>query len=94
MYSSNYGVHPIGQILTFDNRREFQNRETEHMHAPIQIVDAPIIDENEYSEVVEFIDKYITCTLPYETKYPKMSNLNKRKCTPTIIQPLVERKRV
>ena len=55
------GMHPVGQILNFDDRREFQNRGTEHMHAPIHIVDAPKIDENEDSEVVEFIDKCITC---------------------------------
>ena len=48
------------------------------MHAPIHIVDAPKIDENEGSEVVEFIDKYITCALPDETKYPEMSNLVKK----------------
>ena len=30
------------------------------------------------SEVVEFKDKYITCALPNETKYPEMSNLVKR----------------
>ena len=41
------------------------------MHAPIHIVDAPKIYENDDSEVVEFIDKYITCGLPDETKYPK-----------------------
>ena len=58
------GMHPIGQILNFDERREFKNRGTEHMHAPIHIVDAPKIDENEDSEVVEFIDKSITCALP------------------------------
>ena len=53
------GMHPIGQILNFDNQREFQNRGTEHMHVPIHIVDAAKIDENVDSEVVEFIDKYI-----------------------------------
>ena len=46
------GMHPIGQILNFDDRREFQNRGTEHMHAPIHVVDAPKIDENEDEEVV------------------------------------------
>ena len=50
-------MHPVGQILNFDDWREFQKRETEHMHAQIHIVDPPKIDENEYSEVVEFIDK-------------------------------------
>ena len=83
------GMHPIGQILNFDDRREFQNRGTEHMHVPIHIVDAPKIDENEDSEVVEFIEKCITCALPDETKYPEMSNLV-RKCRLTIIQPFVE----
>ena len=52
-------MHPIGQILNFDNQREFQNRGTEHMLVPIYIVDAPKIDENVDSEVVEFIEKYI-----------------------------------
>ena len=85
-------MHPIGQILNFDDRTEFQNRGTEHMHAPIHIVDAPKIGENEDSEVVEFIDNYIIYDLPHETKYPKMSNLVKR--VQTIIQPLVERKKV
>ena len=62
------GMHPIGQILNFDNRKEFQNRGTEHMHAPFHVVDAPKIDENNNSEVMKFIDKYITCALPDEEK--------------------------
>ena len=66
-------MHPVAQILDFDDQKEFQNRGTEHVWAPIHIVDAPKIDENEDSEVVEFIDKYITCALPDETKQPEMS---------------------
>ena len=69
------GMHPIGQILNFDDRREFQNRGTEHMQAPIHVVDAAKIDENNDSEVIEFIDKYITCALPDEEKYPEMNKL-------------------
>ena len=53
------------------------------MHAPIHIVDDPKIDENEDSEAVEFIDKYITCALPDATKYPEMSNLVKKVQTVT-----------
>ena len=53
-------MHPTGQILNFADRREFQNKGTKHTHAPIHIVDAPKIDENEDSEVVQFIDRYIT----------------------------------
>ena len=51
---------------------------SEHMHAPIHIVDAPKIDENEDSEVDELIDKYITCALPDKAKYPEISNLVKK----------------
>ena len=47
------------------------------MHAPIRIVDATKIDENKDSDVVVYIDKYITCALPDETKYPEMRNLVK-----------------
>ena len=70
-------MHPIGQILNFDDQREFQSRGTEHTHAPIHIVDSPKIDENEESEVVEFIG-YVTCALPDDTKYPEISNLLKK----------------
>ena len=70
-------MHPIGQILYFDDRREFQNRGTERMHAPIHVADAPKIEVNQYNEVLAFIDNYITCALPDETKYPEISNLVK-----------------
>ena len=68
-------MHPIGQILNFGDQREFQNRGIEHMHAPIHIVDASKIDEN---EVVGFIDKYIISALPVETKYHEINNLVKK----------------
>ena len=72
------GMHRIGQVLGFDDRRKFENRGTEHIHASIHIVDAPKIDENEESEVVEFIVKYNACALRDETKCSKRSNLVKR----------------
>ena len=72
------GMHPAGQILNFDDKREFQNRVTEALYALIHIADAPKIDENEESEVVRFIDKYITCALPDDRKYPELSNLVKK----------------
>ena len=69
------GMHPIGQILNFDDRREFQNRGTKHMHAQIHVVDDPKIDESNDSKVIEFIDKCITCALPDEEKYPEINKL-------------------
>ena len=61
--------------LNSDDRRKFQNRGTEHMHAPIHVVAAPKIDEISNSEVIEFIDKYITCALLDEEEYPEMNKL-------------------
>ena len=74
-------MHPIGQILNYDERREFQNRGTEHIHAPIHIKGAPIIDEDDDSndnEVVDFVDKYITCSLPDEGFFPDLYELVKK----------------
>jgi len=66
------GMHPIGQVLNHDDRREFQSRGVEHVHTSIHVVGAPKIDENEDSDVVEFIDKYITCSMPDENQYPDL----------------------
>ena len=54
------GMHPIGQILNYDDCREFQNRCTEHVHDPIHVIDAPKIDEDSDDVVAAFIDKYVT----------------------------------
>ncbi|XP_066930953.1 uncharacterized protein [Clytia hemisphaerica] len=73
------GMHPIGQILNYDDRREFQHRSgLEHVHAQIHIKDAPVIDENDSSkdnQVIDFIDRYITCSLPDKEEYPKLYKL-------------------
>ena len=45
--------------MNFDDQREFQNRRIEHKHTPVHAVDAPKIDKNEDSEIVECTDKYI-----------------------------------
>ena len=45
------------------------------MHAPIHVVNAQKIDENDDSEVVEFTDKHNTRAFPDDIKYAKISNL-------------------
>ena len=47
-------MHPIGQILNYDDRREFQNRGTEHVHVPIHVMGAPKIDEDSDDIVTAF----------------------------------------
>ena len=58
------GMHPLGQIINYDDRDEFQKRGTEHFHATVHVKDAPIVDEDDDEIVTDFIDKYITCHLP------------------------------
>ena len=71
------GMHPIGQILNIDSKIEFQHRGNEHLHCAIHIVDAPKIDIDPDSVVTEFIDKYITCSLPDSNLYPELHQVVK-----------------
>ena len=69
------GTHPIGQILNYDSKREFQPRGPEHPHCVFHIMGAPRIDENDDSEVTVFIDKYITCSVLNKKKYSAPNKL-------------------
>ena len=55
---------PIGEVLDYKYRIEFQQRGSPHCHMLIWIKDAPSISENTPEEVTSFIDQYISCTLP------------------------------
>ena len=72
------GMHPIGQILNYDDRREYQGRGVQHVHAPIHVKDSPKLDKESDEDVVSFIDRYITCALPDSTSSPELSNLVKK----------------
>ena len=72
------GMHPIGEILNYDDKREFQQKGPEHMHVGIHIKGAPKIDEEDDSQVIAFIDKYITCSIPDEKEYPELNRLVKK----------------
>jgi len=69
------GMHPIGEILNYDVRDEFQMRGVQHIHAVIHVKDAPKIDVDSDDAVVAFIDKYITCSLPPDNERPKLFHL-------------------
>ena len=40
------GMHPIGEIINYDERREFQARYVQHPHCAFHVKDAPKLDEN------------------------------------------------
>ncbi|XP_073688497.1 uncharacterized protein [Garra rufa] len=59
-------VQPIGEIVDYFYRVEFQQRGSPHVHCLFWIKNAPQIDKNTDEEVVKFIDKYVTCEVPSE----------------------------
>ena len=58
------GMHPIGQILNYDDKREVHDRGTFHCHATVHVKDAPVFDKDDNDDITRFIDKYISCSLP------------------------------
>ncbi|XP_069106088.1 uncharacterized protein [Argopecten irradians] len=59
-------AEPIGKIKDYFYRVEFQQRGSPHTHCLFWVEDAPKLDKDDDREVVEFIDKYITCEMPLD----------------------------
>ena len=70
-------MHPVGQILNYDFRREFQGSGIEHLHVPIHVADSPKIDENTGGEAAQFVDRHITYSLPDVESNSELYNLVK-----------------
>ena len=52
---------PIGEIVDFFYRVEFQQRGSPHIHALFWMKDAPKYEQATDDSIVQFVDKYITC---------------------------------
>ena len=59
---------PIGKVVDYFQRVEFQQRGSPHMHCLFWIDGAPKLDEDGETAVCEFIDKYVTCEIPSENE--------------------------
>ncbi|XP_053178284.1 uncharacterized protein LOC128361756 [Scomber japonicus] len=59
-------AQPIGKIIDYFYRVEFQQRGSPHTHCLFWVENAPKIGSNTDQEVIDFIDKYVTCELPPE----------------------------
>lgn len=57
---------PLGEIVDFGIRIEFQARGSPHAHCVIWVKDAPKFGVSEDNKVCAFIDKYISCAIPKE----------------------------
>ncbi|XP_036140477.1 uncharacterized protein LOC118644866 [Monomorium pharaonis] len=56
--------HPIGEVIHYFWRREYQGRGIQHFHMLIWIKDAPIIGLSSEKEISEFILQHVTCKMP------------------------------
>lgn len=66
---------PIGKISDFFQRVEFQQRGSPHMHCLLWVENAPKIDVHGKQTVANFIDKYITCSIPDENEDPELRKI-------------------
>lgn len=63
---------PLGKVLHYAWRREYQTRGLQHFHIVIWIDQAPVLGESTNEQVAEFIAKTITCRLPDKNKFPTL----------------------
>ncbi|XP_078311297.1 uncharacterized protein LOC144618640 [Crassostrea virginica] len=59
---------PIGKIVDYFQRVEFQQRGSPHMHCLYWVENAPKLDEDGEDAVCSFIDKYVSCAVPSENQ--------------------------
>ena len=57
---------PIGKLLDYFYREEFQQRGSPHIHILVWIENAPTLETNSEEEIVQFIDQYPTCNTDNE----------------------------
>ncbi|XP_062594109.1 uncharacterized protein LOC134255598 [Saccostrea cucullata] len=55
---------PIGTIVDYFVRVEFQQRGSPHMHCLYWVENAPKLDEGSEDTICNFIDRHVTCALP------------------------------
>ena len=59
-------AHPVGELIDYAIRIEFQARGSPHAHTILWIKDAPKLNVNSDKDVCSFIDKYVKCSIPEE----------------------------
>ena len=65
-------AEPIGKIKDYFYRVEFQQRGSPHVHCLFWVENAPNLLNNSEKDVSEFIDRYITCSIPDESDDSKL----------------------
>ncbi|XP_071476043.1 uncharacterized protein [Diadema antillarum] len=59
-------AEPIGKIIDYFYRIEFQQRGSPHTHCLFWVETAPYLGIDKDETVIDFVDKYISCNIPCE----------------------------
>ncbi|KAL3987884.1 ATP-dependent DNA helicase PIF1 [Sarotherodon galilaeus] len=65
-------AEPLGKVIDYFYRVEFQHRGSPHIHCLLWVEGAPVFEEDDDQTVVDFINKYITAQLPDPHKQPEL----------------------
>lgn len=65
-------AQPIGHVIDYFYRVEFQQRGWPHIHCLFWVKDAPLYGQSPTEEIEQFIDRYISCKLPSESTEPQL----------------------
>ncbi|KAJ8030338.1 ATP-dependent DNA helicase RRM3 [Holothuria leucospilota] len=65
-------AQPIGHVIDYFYRVEFQQRGWPHIHCLFWVKDAPLYGNSNTDEIVSFIDKYVSCKMPSAATEPKL----------------------
>lgn len=55
-------LEPVGRLVDFFYRVEFQQRGCPHIHMLLRVENAPKLGSSSHSQVADFIDKYLSCS--------------------------------
>ena len=69
---------PIGKVLDYFYRVEFQQRGSPHIHMLVWVENAPTLETKSEEEIIEFVDGYLTCNSDNE-KTANLINLQSHK---------------
>lgn len=71
-------ANPIGKIIYYALRIEFQMRGSPHLHALIWTSDCPKLNKDSKQQYIEYVDRHVQAYLPDENEDPQLHELVKK----------------
>ena len=68
-------AEPLGKVVSWFIRNEYQSRGTCHWHTFLWVEDCPILNKDKDEDVANFIQKHATCRIPSATEEPTLLNI-------------------